>query len=468
MSIINAFNISRTGLSATSQWAEMVSGNIANADNESYGRRSLTRETMAGGAAVAIGVRRESDEALNRMYREELAKLERQEAIASGLTAYTSLLGGLGESGSPVQRLNELQDNFDLLFNDPSNVAGQQGTLTAAQSLASGLNTLSDELDITSKETRDAIGADLTQVNDLMTKVSGLNRRIAQASPDSELMATLQDQMSETLNALAGYMDFRTDTDNTGQIDLLTPGGLRLVEGETVYPISYTVGDGTLRADGADISPGTTNGLSEGRLVGHVELLNDTLPQMRLQLDEFARTVIETFEDADATLTPGDAGLFTDDGLAYDPAQLTGLAGRIVVNTAVMPDQGGALWRLRDGIGATAPGSAGSTAQIGAFIDGMNDQHSFDGATGISSDITLTEYGAAMIAQQQNIRAEASDQQQALVASTSSIDAARLNAQGVNIDDELQQLLLIEKTYAANSQVVSTLSQMLDVLLAAV
>ena len=182
MSIINAFNISRTGLSATSQWAEMVSGNIANADNESYGRRSLTRETMAGGAAVAIGVRRESDEALNRMYREELAKLERQEAIASGLTAYTSLLGGLGESGSPVQRLNELQDNFDLLFNDPSNVAGQQGTLTAAQSLASGLNTLSDELDITSKETRDAIGADLTQVNDLMTKVSGLNRRIALSS----------------------------------------------------------------------------------------------------------------------------------------------------------------------------------------------------------------------------------------------------------------------------------------------
>ena len=73
-----------------------------------------------------------------------------------------------------------------------------------------------------------------------------------------------------------------------------------------------------------------------------------------------------------------------------------------------------------------------------------------------------------MIAYQQNVRAEANDQQQALVASTSSIDAARLNAQGVNIDDELQQLLLIEKTYAANSQVVSTLSQMLDSLLAAV
>lgn len=468
MSIINAFNITRTGLASTSQWAEMVSGNIANADNESYGRRSLTRETLAGGAAVAIGVRRESDESLNRMYREELSKLQRQEAISSGLTAYTTLLGGLEDSGSPVQMLNDLQQNFDLLFNDPSNIAAQQGTLTSAETLARGLNTLSDELDITSKETLDAIRADVAQVNDLMNKVSGLNRRISQATPDSELMATLQDQMSETLNALATYMDFRTEVDKTGQYDLLTPGGMRLVEGETVYEISYTVGDGTLRADGADISPSTTNGLSEGRLVGHVELLNETIPQMRLQLDEFARALIETFEDSDASLGAGDAGLFTDEGLAYDAAALTGLAGRIEVNAAVKPSEGGALWRLRDGIGAATPGNAGTTTQIGSFIDAMSARQTFDGATSISSNITLTEYGAGMIAYQQNVRAEANDQQEALVASTSSIDAARLNAQGVNIDDELQQLLLIEKTYAANSQVVSTLSQMLDSLLAAV
>ena len=71
---------------------------------------------------------------------------------------------------------------------------------------------------------------------------------IAQASPDSELMATLQDQMCETLNALAGYMDFRTDTDNTGQIDLLTPGGLRLVEGA---PACWATASGMAAVSGA-------------------------------------------------------------------------------------------------------------------------------------------------------------------------------------------------------------------------
>ena len=48
------------------------------------------------------------------------------------------------------------------------------------------------------------------------------------------------------------------------------------------------------------------------------------------------------------------------------------------------------------------------------------------------------------------------------------IEQAKLGAQGVNVDDELQQLMMIEKGYAANSRVVSTLSTMLDTLLNAV
>jgi flagellar hook-associated protein 1 FlgK len=40
--------------------------------------------------------------------------------------------------------------------------------------------------------------------------------------------------------------------------------------------------------------------------------------------------------------------------------------------------------------------------------------------------------------------------------------------QGVNIDEELQQLMLIEQSYAANATVMRTLDEMMDTLLAAV
>ena len=44
----------------------------------------------------------------------------------------------------------------------------------------------------------------------------------------------------------------------------------------------------------------------------------------------------------------------------------------------------------------------------------------------------------------------------------------RRNSEGVNIDDEMQQLLLIEQSYAANSRVLTAVSEMIDTLIAAV
>ena len=46
--------------------------------------------------------------------------------------------------------------------------------------------------------------------------------------------------------------------------------------------------------------------------------------------------------------------------------------------------------------------------------------------------------------------------------------SARRNSEGVNIDDEMQQLILIEQSYAANSRILTTVSDMIDTLIAAV
>ncbi len=48
------------------------------------------------------------------------------------------------------------------------------------------------------------------------------------------------------------------------------------------------------------------------------------------------------------------------------------------------------------------------------------------------------------------------------------VQASRQNVEGVSIDDELQQLMLIEQSYAANSKMLTAVAEMLDTLLAAV
>jgi flagellar hook-associated protein 1 FlgK len=72
-----------------------------------------------------------------------------------------------------------------------------------------------------------------------------------------------------------------------------------------------------------------------------------------------------------------------------------------------------------------------------------------------------------MVADQQYVRVRAQDRMETLSAGAGAIEAARMSAQGVNLDEELQKLVSIEQAYAANSQVIRSLGEMLDTLLRA-
>ena len=70
--------------------------------------------------------------------------------------------------------------------------------------------------------------------------------------------------------------------------------------------------------------------LAGGRLAGLFQLLDVLAPEMQVRADAVARDLIERFADpaVDATLGPGDPGLFTDAGSAlFLPTSLALQAG---------------------------------------------------------------------------------------------------------------------------------------------
>ena len=112
--------------------------------------------------------------------------------------------------------------------------------------------------------------------------------------------------------------------------------------------------------------------LAGGTLAAAFDVRDGLAVEAQTRLDAVARDFVERFQDpsVDTTLGLGDAGLFTDDGAAFDPSNETGLSGRIEVNALVVPASGGALWRLRDGLGAAAEGPVGENALLGAGCGG--------------------------------------------------------------------------------------------------
>ncbi|ETX28892.1 flagellar hook-associated protein FlgK [Roseivivax isoporae] len=471
MSITSAYMTSRSGLTVAAGQAELASSNIANAGRAGYVRRdAATSEARFGGGAEITAIRRDVDLTLQSRQRIEGAGAAFQTATASGLAVYTRALGEPGDGRNLGDRIGELQSRLDLLSAEPGDANAQAAVVRAAAALSDTLNESARAADTARETAGNAIDADILEANDLLGDIAALDSQI-RLQPGGDMSAAgLRDRRDAALERLSQIMDVRVQTRSDGGIDLHAAGGAALVEDGEAATLVYDPGSGTLSAGGVDVTPGRegARGISTGSLSAQIVLRDQTLPEMAAALDELARGVIATFEAADASLAPGQAGLFTDAGGALDPAATGGLAGRIAVNDAVRPEAGGDVRRVRDGIGAPAAGAESDPTQVLAFSDALSGTQSFDASFGFGGSVRVGDFAARLISDQAGATSAASSAAEAQRAAVASIAAERAAAEGVNIDDELQKLLAIEQSYAANSQVITALTRMVDTLLAAV
>lgn len=467
MSLTTALGAARSGLAFTSRWAQTTSSNISNANTEGYGRRSPILTTSTMGEPIVSGVSRAIDASLDRMYRMETARTGTQDALATALVLHTDRLGGTDSADSILSRLTDFRNSLGLLSLTPSDPASQRATVSDAQELAAALNRANTGLNEARGAAVDGVAQDVSIVNKTLAEIADLNRRIGLQDPGTDMRLSLEDQMTQALDRLAPVMDFTVQTDVNGKVELFAAGGAPLLQGSAPEILTFDRASGTLMAGDIEITPGKAGirGVSEGSLAGNIALLNTIAPQMQTQLDEVARALIEGFQSADASLGAGQPGLFTDAGAALTGPAGPGLAGRIAVNTAVRPEAGGLLSRIRDGMGAVTPGAAGDPSQINAFAALLDGQMSFAPATGLGETATLSTYIATLMAGQQGARAEAQSARDTYSAGAEAVQARRMGYMGVNVDDELQQLMQIEQAYNANSQVMRTVSEMIDTLL---
>ena len=469
MSISSAFNIARSGLSTTEGRANLVAGNIANSQTEGYARREGVQVTTSSGQGNMVELRmaRQMDERLAGLTRGASAEMGAANVPSEILRGYLLTLGSPGDEVSPAARLSQFQTGLDLLSNNPADPAAQNDLLARTKTLVQSLNTAAGALEDSRVQAGATFQNSVTEVNGALADIADLNERLQTVGSDGAAVNGLMDEMNRRLDALGTQMDFTSRWEANGSLTLFTTGGTELVNGDDAVQLTANTTTGALFAGGVNITPGAVGarGSNSGRLAGLSQMIATELPQMKLQLDELARGLVQSFEAADASRAPGDAGLFTDAGAAYNPASLDGLAGRLALNDSVDPERGGALWRLRDGAAATTPGEPGSSTQINAFIDVFETGIGFDAATGLSSNAKIGDFAATMVGKQHNVRVSADVRADTARIRLVTFEDNRSGIEGVNIDTELQKLLEIEQSYGANSQVLSSLTDMLDTLL---
>jgi flagellar hook-associated protein 1 len=162
-----------------------------------------------------------------------------------------------------------------------------------------------------------------------------------------------------------------------------------------------------------------------------------------------------------ASLDAGGAGLFVDP-LAGPPWASPAASRSMPLST---PGQGGEVRRLRDGLDGT-PRPEGFTT----FLEGMADAMTLTRAPAAGVVTTSAANGAAgfaaEIAAYFGATAARGDEARAYLAGQQALLSEReTSALGVDTDAQLQFLMLVEQTYAANARVLTVVDSLLKQLL---
>ncbi|MEL6953067.1 MAG: flagellar hook-associated protein FlgK [Pseudomonadota bacterium] len=482
MSISSAFNAALSGLSLANRSASVVSNNIANATTEGYGARIIRPSAVVVGgelSGVRVGsIDRQSDPVLLGQRRSADAEAGQAQVRASFATQLETLIGTPDQNDSLSAQIVRLENSLIEASNRPDSDASLGATVNSAKNLAQKLNSISDEIQMARQNADLEIGSAINFLNDSLLQLENINKQmLIQRGTGGDVNAYL-DQQQVVVDGIADLIPIREFRTENGQLRLYSQDGISLLDGTAsqfefsatrVIAPDMTLSSGALSDITRDGDPlprnGSVAGLSGGRLGALFELRDESAIEAQTQLDAIARDLAERFEQpgVDATRAATDPGFFTDNGLLTSPTDEVGLAQRLTVNNLVDPALGGNYFRLRDGLGALAPGNVGDPTVLQNLLNALTDSRPAASGAFVGQVFTLSQLNTEVVSQTGIGRQEALRQESFSMARQSSLRQAELD-NGVNTDQELQKMLVIEKLFTANARVIEAASEMLDTL----
>lgn len=483
MSISGSLSSALSGLTAAAKAAEVVSSNIANATTQGYGRREVITSARSvghsGQGVKIVGVHRHIDPVLLSDRRRAEAVQGERDTRANFLQRFETVVGTPDNAMSLGSRIAEFDTALLEAASLPDSEARLARVVETARNLAGHITSTAQAVQSARADADDRIEADVSLLNRTLAQISELNGNIRSSFSGTRDPSALIDQRQHLIDSIAALVPIREIARDNGQIALYTAGGAMLVDGHAgifgfdpsgVVTAEMSAGGGSLSGLLLNGRPVATSGpdspIAGGSLAAHFAVRDTLAPEAQGKLDALARDLVERFADPaiDPTLALGDAGLFTDAGGNFLAANELGLAQRLTLNAGVDPRQGGALWRLRDGTGASAPGPAGNAAGLVALQGALVAARVPASGTFTTGARSFSALQGDMLSAMASNRLTAESEASYAAARTKALTQLELAA-GVDTDQEMQSLLLVEQAYTANAKVIQTIGQMIDTLL---
>jgi flagellar hook-associated protein 1 len=483
--LTSALSLALSGLVATQSQTALVSRNITRAGEEDYTRKIVDISTDLSGNVRATNIVRQVEKGLVEAANAALSGREGQQIINESLSRLSEIVGDVEEDGSIAWGIGQLQSALKDFEASPSNTSLGNSVIRVAADLARTLNAAADIASDVRQDTESGISNSVRNANQLLSEIEDINSRITSGRSDSGTIAELLDKRDAAIKSLSAELGLRTVERPNRGIAIYTDSGVTLFD-VVARSISFdtTVGlqagsDGkAVYVDGVQVTgAGAPMSLRQGRIAAQAEFRDGTAKILQVQIDETARMLVTQFAESDQgvpTSLPAATGLFQWAGSPSVPSLgvlAPGIASQIKISPLFDPAQGGSANLLRDGGAngaayvANANGVSGFQPRLANLISSFDAQVSFDAASGLPSPSSLKAFATRSAGWVEQYRSESSNSLLKSDAMFQRMTEALSKKSGVNIDEEMAELLNLEKSYQAAAKIMTTVDQMLATLM---
>ncbi|WP_404376470.1 flagellar hook-associated protein FlgK [Vreelandella aquamarina] len=301
---MSMFSIGLSGLNAAQSALNTTSNNISNVYTPGYNREL----TQLGEGRVGGGVRVDDIERQFNTY--VASQLNNAKTQSSALETYNNQVSQIDNLLADREAgLAPLMQNFFSSLEDlasaPSDPAARQGVLGTANTLSAQFRSFDGYLQDMQSNINNQIKDEITQVNNTVEQIAGLNREIALArARTGEAPNSLLNQRDHLVSELNERMDLRLNIQDGKTYNISLPNGQPLVTGTDSFKLEAVASpnDPQRIVVGYTDGGGNTSALSEnvisgGALGGLMSFRTETLDKTQNQIGQLAVSLSVAFNE---------------------------------------------------------------------------------------------------------------------------------------------------------------------------
>lgn len=454
MGLSAVMDIARDALNTYRVAQEVTGENIANVNTPGYSRQRVLLETAppnsTSGFIIGTGVNiARVERYYDSMLQQQLVSAQTSQGYDTTQSSVLQQVEQIFNQISSDGLGSAISDYFgawqDLSLN-PDGSAERQVVLSRGQILADNFHAVSANISDTISSLNDSLVSLTDNINATLKNIADLNGQIKITEQLGGNTNAIRDQRDQQIRDLSGKIGITYTENADGTTDVnYADGGATLVKGSLAGAFSLTNPGGT---HGVELTPASPPGgaaapvtPTTGQLGAAMTLRDTTIPSYLNELNTLASTIITKVNDIHK-------GGYQHDGITTNVAFFNGTtAADIALNITTTSE-------------IAASGVSGVVGDNSNALKMAQLQNAPTMGT-----LTFNSYQTGLISRigldvQASKNAETRD-----AAFTTQLSTLRESNSGVSLDEELTNLVKYQRSYQASAKLVTTATDMMDIVL---